>query len=572
MPGSPKKRERRRKARAQKQLMQSLGGDYTPSQLRTEQERKLANYAHYGLIDEIFDEQGRVIKDCLRNMHDDRREELAQLGRDDIHFLSVVPLGYTRLTTPDGLHGDMCRWISQPPAWRLGLLPRGTFKTTIFNRAKNIQRVIRDPLSTHIIVTSDGDFLKIMSDALAGIITDNRLFQFLYPDIKPQKDKWSTKNRTIERPGREDITEPTWEFRTVKQPVAGRHVDSMTIDDAVNETNTATPKVHQHVIRFLQGLYPTLDTEDLVITGTCYMDWDGYGWIMDQPELLDLFDPWVERLYTEKDGKRVYLFPDEWNDRKVVAALALMGLSLFSSQYMNDPLPEELQRFHKQMFKYYKADKLPDVGIYIIVDPASGKGTSEPAIVVVGVDGEGNVYVIDYETGFKSASACINGIFAMYKRHGAQQICIEAMGAGGKITYQNVQDEMQKRGIAMPLVTLPITQQDKDARIMQMLEPPYTAGVVYHADWLEESPLEEQLLRFPKAMAKDIIDALAYGVHRARRYGYSGVPDSEPDSDTLKRLRNADTSTLLTAEDRLRMGLHGIELKGSGGKGKIAVM
>lgn len=549
MPGSPKKRERRRKARAHKQLMQGLGGDYAPSQLVSEQERKLANYAHYGLIDEIFDEQGRVIKDCLRNMHDDRREELAQLGRDDLHFLCVVPLGYTRLTTPDALHGEMCRRAITPACWRLWLLPRGTFKTSIFNRAKNIQRVIRDPLSTHIIVTSDGDFLKIMSDALAAIVTDNRLFQFLYPEIKPQEGKWSTKNRTIERPGREDITEPTWEFRTVKQPVAGRHVDSMTIDDAVNEANTTTPKVHAHVIRFLQGLYPTLDTEDLMITGTPYIDWDGYGWIQDQPELLDLFDPWIERLYTEEKGERTYLFPHEWDDRRVVAAKAIMGLSLFSSQYMSDPLPEELQRFHKQMFKYYKADKLPDVGIYIIVDPASGKGTSEPAIVVVGVDGEGNVYVIDYETGFKSASACNNGIFAMYKRHGAQQVCIEAMGAGGKITYQNVQDEMQKRGIAMPLVTLPITQQDKDARIMQMLEPPYTAGVVYHADWLEESPLEEQLLRFPKGRAKDIIDALSYGVHRARRYGYSGVPVAPEESDIVQRLKSAKSVAELSQEE-----------------------
>lgn len=571
MPGMPKRKAKRDRERRYRQLMQDAGGRRTESLCTTEQQRKVSHYEHYGLIGEMFQPNGWFIGGCFARMKDDRREELAQQGRDDLHFLATVILQYTRLSAVDGPHGRMCRWAQNPKGGRrMGLIHRAGFKTTICNYARNVQRVIQRPNDCHIVVTADDDFRNIISGKIATLLEDP-IFQFFYPDIKPQKNAWSTKIRAIERPGRSDIQSPTFEFRTVKQSIAGRHVASMTIDDAVTDTNIQTPKVHQHVIDYMQKLPPTMDTEELVVLGTRYADWDMYGWVLDDPGWSQYLDTWIEPVYKEEKGERTYFFPDEWDDEVVAAQKALMGLSHFSSQYMLEPLPAELQLFHKEMFKPYK--ELPDVGSYIIVDPASGEGSSDPAIVVVGVDADGNIYVIDYQTGFKTATACINGVFIMYRKHRPLQVCVEVMGSGGKVMFQNIQQETTRQKTPLPLIALPVTQQNKHSRIVQSLEPPYTAGMVYHAPWLEDSALEEQLLRFPKGKKDDIIDALAYGVQRARRYGYAGKTPDEPDNDEYKFLRNANEKTLMTAQQRGMMGVLGIELQSSSGKGeKIPVM
>jgi len=574
MPGMPKRRAKRESAQRYKQLLQNTGGQRTASQLTDEAERRLGHYEHYGLVGEIFKPTGGTIHGCCARMSDSRREELAQKGREDLHFLATIILQYTRLSAIDGPHGQMCSWVQDAKGGRRGaLIHRAGFKTTVCNYARNIQRVVQRPNDCHIIVTADDNFKKIMSGTIAAKLEDP-FFQFFYPDIRPKKNEWSTNIRCIQRPGRSDIQSPTFEFRTVKQSIAGRHVASITMDDPVTDTNTETPKVHQHVIDFIQRLPPTMDTDELMLLGTRYADWDAYGWMLDDPGWSEHLNWWIEPLYKDEAGERTYFFPDEWDDERTAVEKQLMGLSNFSAQYMLEPLPAELQIFHADMFKHYRDKSKPDMGIYIVVDPASGEGTSEPAIVAVGADGDGNLYVVDYMTGFKTATACINGVFTMAARHNPLQVCVEVIGSGGKVMYQNITQECAKRRIPLPLVALPVTQQNKHARLVQSLEPPYTAGMVYHIDWIEDSQLEEQLLRFPKGKKDDIIDALAYAVQRARRYGYGGAAVDEPDTDEFRFLREATGKTLMTAEQRAMMGILGIELKGGspGSDEKITVM
>jgi len=254
---------------------------------RTDDERWQANQDWYGID---------VKRGWLTGMSDERRQELAQKGIDDLHFLCTVILGFRRLTTPDGIHGKMCRYAEgkigtgdSSRMRRMALLPRGHFKTTIFSIGRNIQRVLEDPYSTHLILSADDDLLhKQISGSIGQLIKESDLFRFFYGDrIQPDPNDWSMEQKSIERSGHEEISEPTYDFRTVNQAIAGRHVDSITADDLVTVPNTKSQTIHQDVIDYWQSLSPTMDTDDFLLVGTRYRDWDLYGYIKKRHTDID---------------------------------------------------------------------------------------------------------------------------------------------------------------------------------------------------------------------------------------------------------------------------------------------
>ena len=113
--------------------------------------------------------------------------------------------------------------------------------------------------------------------------------------------------------------------------------------------------------------------------------------------------------------------------------------------------------------------------------------------------------------------------FKMCEKHGARVLGVEDAGSGEYITWP-WQNELYRRGLThiqfVPLkakkgpsqyVPHGSSQHGKDARIGAALVPLYNNGLIYHnkAHPLTKT-LEMQLLGFPRAKSKDLIDSLAY--------------------------------------------------------------
>jgi predicted phage terminase large subunit-like protein len=171
--------------------------------------------------------------------------------------------------------------------------------------------------------------------------------------------------------------------------------------------------------------------------------------------------------------------------------------SMWSSQYLNEPIAEEDQKFRREYFQYF--DRRPE-GLYLAmtVDLAVGlkKESDSTAVAIVGKSHDEKLYVLDRLKGQWRVSEHPD-VLAM-EDNGFQVVLKEGL-----------ETAMNRRGIYVPVHGLTHgSDRSKEYRV-EALEPFYRNGLVYHANWMRDSDLELELMSFPKGQHDDIIDALS---------------------------------------------------------------
>jgi predicted phage terminase large subunit-like protein len=187
------------------------------------------------------------------------------------------------------------------------------------------------------------------------------------------------------------------------------------------------------------------------------------------------------------------------------------GVSLFSCQYLNDPVPEEDADFKKSDFRFYEQKDLKDLQLnkFMAVDPALSKRSTADysAIVVGGFDSMDNMYILDIFRERVNPKDLVNQIFLMNAQWQPRLLGIEVTAFQQILSYV-LREEMRKRGEYLPLLELRReTDVSKENRILS-LQPKYLTHTVFHP---KRHPklydLHFELARFPKGATDDIIDA-----------------------------------------------------------------
>jgi len=205
----------------------------------------------------------------------------------------------------------------------------------------------------------------------------------------------------------------------------------------------------------------------------------------------------LEEIETEKD-----------NFRK------LGKLNIWLKEKMCEAISDETRTFLKEDFRYYSPSLMPDLipkcNIFIAVDLAiSEKHTADyTAIMVVGINSENHWFIFDCVYGRFDPSQTIDHIFNLVKKWRPMIVGIE------KVAFQRalihfVMKEMPARDCFFAIKELEAEKQ-KELRI-KSLQPRFRAKTMWlpeYASWLTE--MESELLRFPKGLHDDLIDALAY--------------------------------------------------------------
>ncbi len=484
-------------------------------------------------------------------------------------------------------HADLCDFITNTGRyagrlenkWKLILLPRGTYKTTVASQAYPLWLLLRDP-NTRILLDSETYAKSVVTlRSIKGLLSTNQRLKGIHNDLtlpvspealaytKQAKLTWNEDEIIIG--SRTDFSkkEPSIAVGGLDIVRVGMHYDVVISDDLHSEKNVTTKEQIDKVISHIQLMTSILDPgATFIIIGTRWDDRDAYGWIIDEIESLAIRQPGVYRgktfdimVYPWKwetaIGKPpVYFAPTILNEESIRNIKKIYSPYLFSCQYMNDPIDQETAIFKKEWIEKNfisatKANLLVSDGmaIFTSVDPAisENKDSDYSAIVTVGfttpIDPEeGTVeftrIILDVHYGHWNPDQLVEEVISVYRKYRPSKIGFESVAAFD--AYQSIfRERCRQRGINLPIEFFKRdTRISKETRIgaLASLFRNGTFFMVRGARGLQE--FLDEYKRFPKGKHDDVLDALADVEKFAYFPSYAGASSLGPEYKPLDEI------------------------------------
>jgi phage terminase large subunit-like protein len=495
---------------------------------------------------EIFARKTDSEKEEILNLR--RAERLYTYQYDFFAFIGEVMQAETRGEPPCKLgtvHKDLCRFLRSSK--NLGtnaliMVPRYHLKTQIATIYYRIWRLLHDPDLCSLIVSGTLELSKSTARAVRHELQNNENLRNLYVHILPdwifndRKNKWSETQFNVAR--NKNYPQCTIEAVGVEATVTGKHFGEITMDDIVTPENSTTPEQCQKVIQAYKYFCSIINPKcgRFVVVGTPYTDNDLYSYIRD-PSVVRNFRTFIRPVY---DSLGDPIWPGMYDREKLQEIASQQGIYTFNTQYLLDPVPEEMMEFKKQWLQIYR-DLPKDVNgnditttRYVIVDPITAKPTSSTSkdrgvVLVVGVDKAGTWYVLDYKLYDRAKEAeLFHGIFEKCDRWSTSNVGWETVAYQLQGRY-NLEEEAKRTGRRLRITELRPGHTKKDVRIRSLI-PYFERGQIFIKPWMSE--LLHELYRFPHGETKDILDALAYmikmiPVKSSRRWRGDGFPKTD---------------------------------------------
>lgn len=426
-------------------------------------------------------------------------------SRKSLYYFCKVILGFKDLRYRT--HSELCLYLEREDLKnKLVLMPRGTFKTTIGVIGYSIwKKLFRNP-DLRILISSDtyANAIKSLFE-IKQICETNEKLKLLFGNLigkrwREDEIDFSVKRRYSKEPcitvGSQDVTR------------VGQHYDLIILDDIVTDVNTQTEEQMKKTVEYFRSLYSILEPDgEMLVIGTrwSYNRWELYQYILDN--LRDNFKEVLIKKAIDDNGE--LFFPERLSKEKLNELLRLQGSYLFSSQYLNTPVNFDEQLF-KKVITFDRLDEVSrDLSITMTVDPAIGldEGNDYTGIVVCGMDGKQDIYVLDALRMRVRPNELIDTLFYLKRKWGVKFTGIETVAFQKALKYFIDQEE-QRRGINLGIIELKTdTRKSKFSRILG-LQPFIERGQLKVYSKLTE--LLEELYSYPRSPHDDLVDALSY--------------------------------------------------------------
>lgn len=243
-----------------------------------------------------------------------------------------------------------------------------------------------------------------------------------------------------------------------------------------------------------------------------------YDWIHNPPAGWDAIFNQAYRDGVQEEGHE--LWPDVWGHERLQRRKGEIGSWAFSSEFMNEPIPSEGNRFNPNHLKWFDDKDLEgkSLGMYITIDPAfSEERTADFGVIMVCLhDSDDNIYVDRYFRDRTTAAEIIQRFKRFYREHKQQirAVGVEEVGPQ-KAFYQQLVNECNQEGLYPPfekLVGMISTQRgnmrNKKDRVTYALQPRIESGKLHLRR--DQKELIEEMTLFPEGKHDDMVDALAY--------------------------------------------------------------
>ena len=417
----------------------------------------------------------------------------------------------------DDVHLDMGRHIQTEckdgkTSRILLIMPRGSYKTTFATKFFPLWLAIRNPNVRVLIVSNTQSNAKQKVSEIRSMITTHPIVRALWPDILPNRDRWSDTSAMLQRTG--PFSEGTFESAGTRTKLTGRHYDWIIEDDTVA---------------------PDLDDikEEIVLPSREDID-QAIGWHkLATPLLIDPFtggrlvvgtrwcyDDLIEYVEKKEESYAVFSRKAIENGKPIVQKFSMealedikvsLGSYMFSTLYLNDPMRPDDMIFRPEWIIETDSENIPrehdDIKWIITCDPAiSEKDEACDTVIIRAGHLENRIYVDQCLAGKFTPQQTITKIIDLIEldEEKTKWVGIEA------VAYQKAlglfcRDEMMRRGVIKPIQQIK-SRTNKDIRITAM-QPFFERGQIVLRKGLQK--LVSQLIQYPHSRLVDCVDCLA---------------------------------------------------------------
>ena len=481
-----------------------------------------------------------------------RREERRQLAEASLEE-------FIKLVHPNrvlgNIHREVISWwtSSNAKSHQLLLLPRDHMKSALI-AYRVAWELTRDPTLRVLYISSTSNLATKQLKFIKDIFT-NDTYRLYWPDMvckeEAKREKWTEREISLDHPKRkeENIRDPSIFTAGLTSNIVGMHCDIAVLDDVVVQSNAYTEEGREKV-RDQYGLLSSIESANAKewAVGTRYHPNDLYSTLLEMMiesfdelgsinERVPLFETKEHAVETAGDGTGQFLWPlqqrsdGKWfgfNDKILAQKRAqYVNKVHYRAQYYNDPADVDSSPIQRSQFQYYDPTWLTRrdgtwsfkgnrLNVVASVDFAYSTAVKSDysCIVVVGVDGNHNYYILDIDR-FKTAkpSAYFEHILKLFEKWGFRKIRAEVSVAQQVLVNDLKENYIRKQGLGLVVDEYRPSrwQGSKEERILSILEPKYQNQQIYHYTGGHIQALEEELI-FTNPAHDDIKDALASAI------------------------------------------------------------
>ena len=335
-------------------------------------------------------------------------KNVLEVEQGDEKFVSLAPF-----------HKILCNFVTdRTDRKKLILVPRGHLKSKLITIGYSIQQIIKNPKIRILLYSATWQMAVDMNMNIQRKLQNTKRLSEIWGDVTVDAKEWS-QNRI--RVSANNTREPTIEAAGIDNNVVGAHFDIIIMDDVVNRDNVTTADQREKVKQRYKDALDLLEPKgQLIVIGTRWWEDDLYGWILDNPEIRASYEVLVEKAFTGDITQGLgftALWPEKFTREELQTRLREEGWSHFSAQYLNNPVPEEDATFKRSWFLYFDDSEMRGklLNKFLLVDPALSidKQADYTAMVVIGIDEYGILYVLDILRARLSPSGIIDGIIQL---------------------------------------------------------------------------------------------------------------------------------------------------------------
>lgn len=477
-------------------------------------------------------------------------KEVRQAALDDLNI-------FARLLNPQRVYGDIhydvFKWLqSDASGNQLLLLPRAHMKSHCV-AVWCAWWITKHPETSILYISATAELAEKQLYDIKNILT-SPIYMKYFPDmINPEegkREKWSVSRIAVDHPDRKKEAIRDWTVATagLTTNTTGWHADVIVADDVVVPDNAYTEEGRNKVSSAMSQMTSIRNAGGFTkACGTRYHPADIYDtwknqymlvYDEDTQEVVNKVPVWdIKEHVVEEDN--IFLWPRTVRpDGKAfgfnINILARIkaeysDTTQYFAQYYNNPNSPGSERVDRSKFQYYEQSfvkrkngdwffKERKLNLYASIDFAFSlsKAADYTAIVVIGIDPDGDIYILDIDR-FKSdkTSEYFQHIANLHSKWEFKKLRAEVTVAQ-KIIVNDLKDYIKKRGMRLSIEEFRPSSKEgtKEERIAAALEQRYDNQTVWHYRGGYTPVLEEELV-LARPPHDDIKDALASAVEIA---------------------------------------------------------